>query len=78
MCHPPVPRPLTLNSGSVNIVQFQVFAALEWELLFMVILQHLSSLKHHEGLMRSKALQVGEVLGSREAADPFSALLTTT
>lgn len=38
------------------------FAALQWGSLCMVILQHLSPLKHHEGLLRSKALQLGEVL----------------
>ena len=34
----PVPKLLTLNSGSANIVEFHFFAVLEWESLFMVAL----------------------------------------
>lgn len=51
---------LTLNSDSAHTVQCQLSAVLERG--FMASLQNLSSLKHQEGLMRSKALHLVEVL----------------
>lgn len=56
----PVPRSLTLNSCSVSIVQFLFF--LLWSGNHCSWWSCNMSLKHHEDLMRFKALQFGGVI----------------